>query len=190
MQRRRVLQAQLAADAPLQEPVRGLEALERGRDGIRVAQDAHVHASVAQVGAGLDVRDGDKSHAWILQFMAEHVAEDLSHGLIDTPHPLRGHPIPPASSNEVRLRSTRTLSGKRPSSHSSTWSVACCSCLSEPLVSAPASVARCHVSCPSTSDTARPSRVCSCAFTDESSLRLDFRLSESGKCRWMSSRAT
>ena len=55
---------------------------------------------------------------------------------------------------------------------------------------AAASFERCHVSCPSTSATVSPWRVWSCAFTDDRSLRLDFRLAESGKWRWMSSNAT
>jgi hypothetical protein len=57
-------------------------------------------------------------------------------------------------------------------------------------VSAAASVERCHVSCPSTSATVTPWRPCSWAFTEERSFRLDLRLPESGKCRWMSKRAT
>ena len=110
-QRRRVLEAQLAADAALQEAVRGLQPLERGAHGLGVSEHAHIDASVAQIRAGLDIRDGHKSDPRILHFMGEHVAEDLSHGLVDTTHPLHAHPIPPASSNEVRLRSTRTPSG-------------------------------------------------------------------------------
>ena len=80
-------------------------------DGLGVPENAHVDASVAQIRAGLDIRDGHKSDPRVLHFMGEHVAENLSHGLIDSTHPLHAHPIPPASSNEVRLRSTRTPSG-------------------------------------------------------------------------------
>ena len=90
---------------------RGPQSLERGAHGLGVTENAHINASVAQIRAGLDIRDGHKSDPRVLHFMGEHVAEDLSHGLVDTTHPLQAHPIPPASSNEVRLRSMRTPSG-------------------------------------------------------------------------------
>ena len=61
---------------------------------------------------------------------------------------------------------------------------------SDPPVRAAASVARCQVSCPSTSLTETPSLVLSWAFAEARSLRLDFREPESGKCRWTSRRAT
>jgi hypothetical protein len=60
----------------------------------------------------------------------------------------------------------------------------------DPAVIATASVARCHVSCPSTSLTETLSRVLSCDFAEARSFRLDFSDPESGKWRWMSRSAT
>ena len=66
-QRRRVLEPQLAADAALQEAVRGPQRLERALALARVAEHADVDARVAQVRAGLDSGDGHESDAGVLQ---------------------------------------------------------------------------------------------------------------------------
>ena len=88
------------------------------------------------------------------------------------------------------IRSMLQPSGKRSMSIRSTRSACSSTLRTESPVTAMASVDRCHVSCPPTSLTATPSRVCSWAFAEARSLRLDFREPESGKCRWTSRRAT
>jgi len=65
---------------------------------VLVAEHAYVHARVAQVRAGLDSGDGHESYAWILEILADRIAEDCAHRLVDTPHEQdrRGHMAPGA----------------------------------------------------------------------------------------------
>src|SRR3984885_2708668 len=90
--RGRVLERQLGAHPPLEKAVCGAQALERVRPCLLVPEDAHVDARVTKIGAGLDGSDGHESNAWILEIFGDRVAEHLSNGLVDAPHPAVRHP--------------------------------------------------------------------------------------------------
>src|SRR5262249_53569967 len=143
------------------------------------------------VGACSDSGHGDESDARILEFLRDRVAEHGSDRLIDPTDSTAAHPIPPRrSSTEATRRSTRTPCGSCSSSQRCTLSAPPSRTGSEPPVSAAVSVERCHRSWWSVSETAQPKRWWSCALIDDSSLRLDFRLPASGKCRSITSTAT
>src|SRR5438105_4852831 len=94
-QRRRALEGQLGGDHALEETMGGTQPLERRCSGRLVAEDAHVHARMSQIWAGLDCSHCHKTDARILQILGDRVAEHSTHRLIDATHPLAGHPSPP-----------------------------------------------------------------------------------------------
>ncbi len=75
-----------AADATLEVAVGGAQPVEALLALGVVAEDAHEHRGVAQVGAGADVGHSHEADAGILQSSGQGVAEDLPNGLIDTAH--------------------------------------------------------------------------------------------------------
>ena len=111
-----------------------------------VAEHAHVHAGVAQVGACLDGGHGDEPDARVLELLGDGVAEDGPNRLVDATHATAAHPTPRIgsaypdaslvssiasrrghprrSSTETTIRSTRTPCGSRSSSQRSTRSTA------------------------------------------------------------------
>ena len=141
---------------------------------VAVAEHAHEHAGVAQVGAGLDVGHGHESDAGVLEILGHGVAEDLADGLVDPAHPRRRLIlVPPGPRTRPGCARRARLSGKRSSSQRSTRSAARVELRAASRWSArpPASrAARCPGA--STSATAAPRRPCSCAFTDCSVLAL------------------
>ena len=117
LERRRVLEPQLAGHPLLEEAVRRAA----GRPGERrrvalVPEHGDEDARMAQVWRCLDSSHGDEPDTRVLELMGDRVREDLLDGLVDPTHPLRlGHPIASRSFHDASRRSTRTPCGKRAS---------------------------------------------------------------------------
>src|SRR5579872_92541 len=94
-QQRRVLERQLRGEPALEEPVRSLQRLQRLLALGLVAEDAHIYARVAQVGAGFDCRHGYEADSWVGEIFGDRIAEDRPHRLVDASHAAVAHPIPP-----------------------------------------------------------------------------------------------
>ena len=71
-----------------------------------IAQHAHVHPGMAQIGAGPDIGHGHESHTRVLQLSCHRVADHLTDRLVDAPHASVAHPI--------RLLHPKTSAGGHP----------------------------------------------------------------------------
>src|SRR2546428_13850857 len=70
----RETKAQLAAD----EPFRVIQAIDRRLTSIVLANDAHLHGGIAEVGTELDLADGGHPDPWILQVTDDDLADFLA----------------------------------------------------------------------------------------------------------------
>ena len=154
-----------------------------------VAEHAHVHARMAQVWAGVHTGHGHKSDARVLEVLGDRRASTSR--TASSTRRIRSDVIasPPSRSFDGRQRCARPARppGSDASSQRSTLSAIRSS---ERRSSRPAWPPRASRAARGPGDRSRrrpaPKRVCSCALTDASSLRLPFRLPASGKCRWIS----
>ena len=90
-----------AATLPCRKPCALRRPVERrlalaSRRAAAVAEHAHVHASMAQIGACSDICHGHKSHSRVLQLSCHRIAEHLANRLVDAAHTSRAHPTLPA----------------------------------------------------------------------------------------------
>ena len=81
------LSASSDGDVPLQEPMRRAQTLKRFVADLLVSENAHKHACLAQIWAGLDSGHGYESDAGILQIRRDYLAEDSAHRFVNAPHP-------------------------------------------------------------------------------------------------------
>src|SRR6185312_3389873 len=102
------LERQLAGNPLLQKAVCRAEPLQGRLPFGVVAENAHIHASVAQVGAGLDSGHSDESNAGILEIRRDDIAEDGAHRFVDAPHSAARHPIPPEQQTTETLDTMTT----------------------------------------------------------------------------------
>src|SRR6266404_2012568 len=79
--------SELACEASLQHPVRGLEPLQRRLLLAQRAEHADVDSRLAKIGRCFDTRDRHETDPRVLQ-LGQRLREDLPHRLVHTPHPL------------------------------------------------------------------------------------------------------
>ena len=147
LERRRVLEPQLARDRALEHAVRRL----RGPAASACARPASPSTETktrarrrsGAVSTAVTVTNPTRGS---LTCCGDRVGEDLADGLVHPAHAVGGHPSASRSLHEARRRSTRTPCGKRASSARAIASAASSQRPAEPPASATASVERCQES--------------------------------------------